>query len=538
MKIILQNYFSALGRSFIPAVAVMSCYALLLSIGAVLKNPHFVNQWAVLQYSGVRFLADLLTQTGLVIINYLPLIFCISIAIGMTDKGKKETAALSALIAYLFMLVFSGLTLKLTGMALKPEIHIDAQNMLAVSPTLQMREAMQSYVLGIQTVDTGVLGGIIVGTLCASITRRNSERTLPLIFGFYQGRHLPPILCGLAGLALGLLIPFVWPWVGRMLTAAATALTGAGIAGSFIFGFVEKLLLPTGLQHVWYSLVHYTPIGGTLEINGQHFVGTKAITMAALATPDFTDNIHHITRLWLGQGDTPGKVFGIPGALVGIYLAAKDRSKVKTVAISAAIAAMFAGVVEPFTFMYLFVAPPLFLIDCTLQGLSFAILDALHVSYLGGSTVLEILFNGIMQGHKSTWIPIVVLGIALFFVYLLTFKWYIETFNVLTPGRETVSASATDAQGPEAVAREILQKLGGSNNIKTVNNCMTRLRITLHDPDRVDTPGMRTVTDAAGVAHPARHEYQIIFGLRVSHYRQALDRLLNANKDVHDDRAH
>lgn len=542
MRAKLQDYFSALGRSFIPAVAVMSCFALLLSIGAVLKNPHFATDIPLLQSPAVSFIANLLTQTGMVIITYMPLIFCLSIAIGMAEKGKKEIAALSALIGYIFMLVFSGLMLNTAGMLIKPDVAINAQsNALIISQTMAMRQAMQSVVLGIQTIDTGVLGGIMIGALSATITNNNSARKLPLIFGFYQGRHLPPILCGLAGLVIGLLVPFIWPWVGGGLYSAASALAKAGIFGSFMFGFIEKLLLPTGLQHVWYSLVHYTPVGGTLEIAGQTYVGTKAITVAALATPDFSENIHQITRLWLGQGDTPGKVFGIPGALLGIWLAAKDRQRVKTVAISAAVAAMFAGVVEPFTFMYMFLAPPLFIIDCTLQGLSFAILDATHTSYLGGSTLIEILFNGVLQGHKSTWIPIVLLGIALFFIYLFTFKWYIEKFNIPTPGRE--GNDDTDAvkeleirsskllrqnASTDDVAKEILRKLGGKGNIKDINNCISRLRIKIYDPHYIDANGIKTVTDALGVTQPASDEFHIIFGMRVGEYRDAFDRVVES----------
>lgn len=542
MRVEIKDYFSSLGRSFIPAVAVMSCFALLLSIGAVLKNPHFVSDIPWLQSVPMTFLANLLTQTGMIIIAYMPIIFCLSIAIGMAEKGKKETAALSALIAYIFMLVFSGLMLSSSGILLKPDVSINAQsNMLSISQTLAMRQAMQNVILGIQTVDTGVLGGIIIGALSAVITNRNSARKLPLIFGFYQGRHLPPILCGLVGLALGLIIPFIWPWIGGGLYYAASMLAKAGLFGSFMFGFIEKLLLPTGLQHVWYSLVHYTQVGGTLEIGGQTYVGTKAITMAALATPDFNDNIHQITRLWLGQGDTPGKVFGIPGALLGIYLAAKDRNRVKTVAVSAAVAAMFAGVVEPFTFMYLFLAPPLFLIDCTLQGISFAILDATHTSYLGGSTLIEILFNGILQSHKSTWIPIVTLGIALFFIYLITFKWYIEKFNILTPGREgnddsdnikeleiRSSKLLRQNKSTDEVAIEILHKLGGKENIKEINNCISRLRIKINDPQQVNVAGIKVVTDALGVSQPAPDEYHIIFGMRVGEYRDAFDRAVES----------
>ncbi|GAA0753387.1 MULTISPECIES: PTS transporter subunit EIIC [Clostridium] len=539
MKSKVQNYFSNLGKSFIPGVAVMSFFGLLLSLGAVLKNPNFVSKSAILQNQVVQFIANVLNQSGLVVINFMPLVFCVSIAMGMADKGKKETAAFSSIIGYLFMLVFSGLILNLFGMALAPNVSVNDKNLVSISQTLDMRKAMQNFILGIQTVDTGVLGGVIIGTLSAAITNRFSKKSLPLIFSFYQGKHLPPILSGLAGLVLGVIIPFIWPYIGGGIYSAAEIVTGAGVVGSFLFGFIERLLIPTGLHHIWYSLAHFTPVGGTLEIGGQVYVGTKAITTAALGNPDFTDNISQITRVWLGQGATPIKVFGIVGALVGMYLAAKDKNRAKVVAIAAATASIFAGVTEPFEFMFMFLAPPLFLIHSALSGLSFAILDIVNASYLGGNNIIELIFNGVLQGHKSTWIPIVLVGIGMFFAYMIIFKWYIEKFNVMTPGRESledtdeakraeIEASKLLRQkaNKEDVAKEILEKVGGKENIKDYTNCISRLRIFVKDPDKVDKIGIKHITDSLGVANPSAEEYHIVFGIKVSEYRDAFDQVV------------
>lgn len=539
MKNKVQNYFSNLGKSFIPGVAVMSFFGLLLSLGAVLKNPNFVAKSVILQNQGVQFIANVLNQSGLVVINFMPLVFCISIAMGMAQKGKKEIAAFSALIGYLFMLVFSGLVINLFGMALEPNVAVNDNNLVSISQTLDMRKAMQNFVLGIQTVDTGVLGGVVIGALAAAITNRFDKVSLPLVFSFYQGKHFPPILTGVAGLVIGVIIPFIWPFIGGGIYSAAEIVTGAGVVGSFLFGFIERLLIPTGLHHVWYSLAHFTPVGGTLEIGGQVYIGTKAITTAALANPDFTENISQITRVWLGQGATPIKVFGIAGALVGMYLSAKDKNRAKVVVISAATASIFAGVTEPFEFMFMFLAPPLFLIHSALSGLSFAILDLVKASYLGGNNIIELIFNGVLQGHKSTWIPVVLVGIGMFFAYMIIFKWYIEKFDVMTPGRESlddtaevrraeVEASKLMRQNAnkEDVAREILEKIGGKENIKDYTNCISRLRIFVKNPEKVDQTGIKHITDALGVSKPSDLEYHIVFGMKVSEYRDAFDKVV------------
>lgn len=539
MKSKLQNYFSKLGRSFIMGVAVMSFFGLLLSLGAVLKNPNFVSKFALLQNEGVQFFANVLNESGLVVIKFMPLVFCVSVAMGMADKGKKELAAFSSLIGYLFMLVFSSLVLNIFGLALEPNVSVGANNMVNLSQTLEMRKAMQTFVLGIQTVDTGVLGGIVIGTLAAAISNRFSNKSLPLIFSFYQGKHLPPILTGIAGLVIGLIIPFVWPFIGGGIYNAAELVTGAGIIGSFLFGFIERLLIPTGLHHIWYSLAHFTPVGGTLVIAGETYVGTKAITTAALGNPEFTENISEITRVWLGQGAAPIKIFGIVGALVGMYLAAKNKKKAKVVVIAAATASVFAGVTEPFEFMFMFLAPPLFLVHCVLSGLSFAILDFVNASYLGSNNIIELIFNGVLQGHKSTWIPIVIVGIVMFFAYMIIFKWYIEKFNIITPGRETdedteenrraeIEASKLIRQvhSKEDVAREILQKIGGKENIKDYTNCISRLRIFVNDPEKVDKEGIKNITDSLGVTNPSKEEYHIVFGMKVSEYRDAFDQVV------------
>lgn len=544
MKKKLQSYFSLMGKSFLMAVAVMSFFALLLSVGAVLKNPHFIEAAPFLGNNAVQFVAAALNESGLVVINNMPLVFAVSIAVGMASKEDRGLSAFSALIGYLFMIMFAALTLRFFNLALEPTVSVGENNIVSISQSLEMRKAMQNMVLGMQTIDTGVLGGIVVGLSAAAVTKRFKNQSLPMAFGFYQGKHFPPITMGLIFMVVGIVVTFVWPVVGNAIYAAADVIVaGSGVVGSFIFGFVERLLIPTGLHHVWYSIVHFTPVGGELEIGGTMYAGTKAITTAALSDPNFTDNISDITRLWLGQGATPIKVFGVPAACLAYYACAKDKNKAKAIAISAAMASMFAGVTEPFEFLFLFLAPGLFLAHCALTGLSFAILDIMNASYLGSNNIIELIVNGVLQGHKSTWIPIVIVGIVMFVAYFLLFRWYISKFKIPLPGcagsRESADNDDFDGEIDEMVpsaestpedkvriARQIVQAVGGPDNIKEYTNCISRLRIFLVNPKKVNEPLLETVPDAMGIIHPSEEEIHIVFGLNVDAYRQAVDQVM------------
>lgn len=540
MKKKLQSYFSMLGRSFLLAIAVMSFFVLLLSLGAVLKNPNFIDAVPFLGNSWIQFLANALSESGLVVIRFMPLVFAVSIAIGMAEKGTKELAAFSALVGYLFMITFSSLTITTFDMLLPPTVAIGENNVVSISQTLEMRKAMQTMILGVQTIDTGVLGGVIVGTVAAWATKRYKNKSLPMIFSFYQGKHFPPIATGIIFMLVGILIPIVWPIIGGGIYKAAELVTGAGVFGSFLFGFIERILIPTGLHHVWYSLAHFTPVGGVKEICGEVFTGTKAITTGALGCGEFSGDLSDITRVWLGQGATPIKVFGIPGALLGIYLAAKNKNRAKVIVISAACASFFAGVTEPFEFLFMFLAPGLFVIHAALTGLSFAILDLVNASYLGGNNIIELVFNGVFQGHKSTWIPVTLVGIAMFFLYLIIFKWYIQKFDVMTPGREPDDDTEEVLQAEieasrllrtkatkEEVAIQLIEYLGGKDNIRDYTNCISRLRIFVHDPSLVNKQALQKIPGSLGMANPSEEEFHIVFGMKVSEYREAVDKQMN-----------
>ena len=543
MKKKLQSYFSLMGKSFLMAVAVMSFFALLLSVGAVLKNPHFIEAAPLLGNQAVQFVAALLNESGLVVINSMPLVFAVSIAVGMSQKEDRGLAAFSALIGYLFMLTFSALALRFFGLALEPVVTVGDNNVVSISQTLEMRKAMQATILGMQTIDTGVLGGIVVGLSAAAVTKRFKTQKLPMAFGFYQGKHFPPIMIGLIFALVGFVVTFVWPIVGNGIYAAADVIvSGSGVIGSFLFGFIERLLIPTGLHHVWYSIVHFTPVGGEMEIGGTMYAGTKAITTAALSDPDFHQNISDITRLWLGQGATPIKVFGIPAACLAYYFCAQDKNKAKAIAVSAAMASIFAGVTEPFEFLFLFLAPGLFLAHCALTGLSFAILDIMNASYLGSNNIIDLIVNGVLQGHKSTWIPVVIVGVIMFVAYFALFRWYISKFKVPLPGcattrSETVDeaiAGETDEPAPlsksdkdlDRIAEQIVRAVGGPDNIREYTNCISRLRIYLVNPEKINEPLLETVPDSMGVIRPSEEEVHIVFGLNVDAYRQAVDRVL------------
>ncbi|MBO0481041.1 PTS transporter subunit EIIC [Candidatus Enterococcus courvalinii] len=232
MKKKIQSYFSLLGKSFLMAVAVMSFFALLLSIGAVLKNPYFVEAMPFLGNRATQFVAEVLNESGLIVIRFMPLVFAVSIAIGLSPKGDKELAAFSALIGYFFMISFSALTLKFFGLALEPDVLVGDNHILSVGQTLEMRKAMQTMVLGLQTIDTGVLGGIIVGMSASAITKRFKNQKLPMIFSFYQGKHFPPIMTGLVFMFVGILVTFVWPVLGNSIYATAGfVVSGTGVIG-------------------------------------------------------------------------------------------------------------------------------------------------------------------------------------------------------------------------------------------------------------------------------------------------------------------
>lgn len=549
MKKKLQSYFSLMGKSFLMAVAVMSFFALLLSVGAVLKNPHFVEAVPMLGNKAVQFIAAVLNESGLVVISSMPLVFALSIAVGMSKKDDRGLAAFSALVGYLFMITFSALTLRFFGLNLEPVVSVGDNNVVSLGQSLEMRRAMQGFVLGMQTIDTGVLGGIAVGLSAAAVTKRFKNQKLPMVFGFYQGKHFPPIMMGIIFALVGIVVTFVWPVVGNAIYAAADVIVaGSGVVGSFLFGFIERLLIPTGLHHVWYSIVHFTPVGGELEIGGTLYAGTKAITTAALSDPNFTENISEITRLWLGQGATPIKVFGIPAACLAYYFAAEDKSKAKAVAVSAAMASMFAGVTEPFEFLFLFLAPGLFLGHCVLTGLSFAILDIMNASYLGSNNIIELIVNGVMQGHKSTWIPIVIVGIVMFVAYFFLFRWYIAKYRIPLPGcagshsssdnedvfeddemlqdESTKQAKGAGKTDKERIAKQIVRAVGGPENIKEYTNCISRLRIFVVNPGKINMPLLETVPDSMGLVRPSDEEVHIVFGMNVDAYRQAVDSVL------------
>lgn len=540
----MKNYFSRLGRSFIPAVAVMSFFSIILSFGAVLRNPFIIEKLPFLGGELIQAFALILNESGLVVIENMPFIFAISIAYGMTtNPTKKGIAAFSAVIGFFFMLTFNELCLQIFNQFLTPEVIVEEGTKVAIKQTMEMKESMQNYVLGFHVVDSSVVGGIFVGATAAAVTNKYHNIRLPMAFGFYQGSHFPPILTGILCGVIGFLTPFIWPFLGGFIYGLAGVVAAMGAIGSFLFGFIERLLVPTGLHHVWYSVVHYTPVGGSVEIAGEVYEGTKAITTAALSTPGYTEDLSEVTRLWLGQGATPIKLFGIPGALLAMYHVAHNKTRAKAVCLGAACAAIFAGVTEPFEFMFLFLAPPLFLIHAVLTGLSFMILDLVNASYLGGSTIFDFIFNGILQSEKSTWQPVFVVGVIMFFAYYFIFRWYIVRFDVKTPGREELSEEVDEEYELQAtkmmnqntnrdvVAKYALEALGGKDNIIEYSNCISRLRVIVKNPDIVDFEKLQKTPDSLGCVRAGNDQFQLIFGMKVSEYADAFEEeVINGKK--------
>ena len=471
---------------------------------------------------------------------YLPLIFAVGVAIGMAKK-EKEVAALSALIAFFVMNVAINAMLVITG-----EITADgtiASNVL---------EGTITSVCGIQSLQMGVFGGIIVGLGVAALHNRFHKIVLPNALSFFGGSRFVPIISTLVYMFVGIGMYFAWPVVQNGIYALGGLVTGSGYLGTLIFGIIKRALIPFGLHHVFYMPFWQTAVGGTMEVAGQMVQGGQNIFFAQLAD---SANIAHFsadaTRYF--SGEFIFMIFGLPGAALAMYRCAKPEKKKQAggLLLSATLACMMTGITEPLEFSFLFVAPALFAVQVVLAGSAYMIAHILNIAvgltFSGG--FLDLFLFGILQGNaKTSWLRIIPVGIIYFFLYYFIFSFLIKKFNFKTPGREDddtetklytkADVNARKEAGKETagntgtadpVSEAITQGLGGKKNISDVDCCATRLRITVHDAARVNDEIIKT-TGSRGIVKKGQG-VQIIYGPQVTVIKSKLEDYLETAPD-------
>ena len=386
-------------------------------------------------------------------------------------------------------------------------------------------------VCGITSLQMGVFGGIIVGLGVAALHNKFYRIKLPQVLSFFGGTRFVPIISGLVYVGVGILMFFIWPAIQSGIYAIGDIVLRSGYAGTWVYGFMERLLIPFGLHHVFYLPFWQTAVGGTLEVSGQVIEGAQNIFFAQLSDPTVEHFAVSATRFMSGK--FPLMIFGLPGAALAMYKTAKPekRKAVAGLLLSAALTSMLTGITEPLEFTFLFVAPLLYGIHCVLAGAAYMLMHIFNVgvgmTFSGG--FIDLFLFGILQGNKKTsWIWIVIVGIVYFIVYYFLFSFLIKKLNLKTPGRDDAEEvklytradvnarkeEGKNASTEDAVSEGILRGLGGKKNISDVDCCATRLRCTVVKAELVNDAALKA-TGASGVVHKG-NGVQIIYGPRVT----------------------
>ena len=539
MKDKVFSVLQRVGRSFMLPIAVLPVAGLLLGIGSSFTNPTTIATYGLEGILGngtmLNALLVIMSKAGNVIFDNLPIIFAVGVAIGMA-KAEKEVAALSAMIAFLVMHVSINAVLTISGKILPDG---------TVAPGVL--DGTIASVCGMQTLQMGVFGGIIVGLGVAALHNRYHKIVLPNALSFFGGSRFIPIISTVVYLGVGILMYFIWPVVQNGIFALGGLVTGTGYVGTLIFGIIKRALIPFGLHHVFYMPFWQTAVGGTMVIDGNLIQGGQNIFFAQLASPDVVHFSADATRYF--SGEFIFMIFGLPGAALAMYQCAKPERKRAAggLLLSAALTCMLTGITEPIEFSFLFVAPMLFAVQVVLAGSAYMIAHILNIAvgltFSGG--FLDLLIFGILQGNaKTSWIRIIPAGIVYFLLYYFIFRFLIRRFDLKTPGREdedeeTKLYTKADVNARKAVAAdsrtghaeetdqlsaEIARGLGGTANITSVDCCATRLRCSVEESDLVNEKRLKA-TGAVGVIRKGQG-VQVIYGPNVTVIKANLEHYL------------
>ena len=500
MKKHLFSLLQRIGQSFMLPIALLPIAGIFLGIGSSLTNTNMLAAYHLKGLMGPGtapyILFSLLNSAGSIIFDNLPILFAVGVAIGMA-RTEKATAALSGIVAFFVMHSTIGSLITYTGRS---------HSFLTGATT---------EIVGITSLQMGVFGGIIVGLGVAALHNRFYKIELPKVFSFFGGTHFIPIISAITYVGIGILMFYIWPPIQILINDAGKLVLMSGYGGTFVYGLLERTLIPFGLHHVFYMPFWQTAVGGRELVNGQLIEGAQNIFFAELASPDTSHFSVAATRFMSGK--FPLMMFGLPGAALAMYTCARPGNKkaVGSLLLSAAISSAVTGITEPLEFAFLFVAPPLYVIHCAFAGLSYMLMHMLNVgigmTFSGG--FLDFFLFGILQGNtKTSWLHVIPVGILYFIVYFIVFRVMILKFNYQTPGHEKDNAAPVN--NADNKSQQILDGLGGLENISDLSCCATRLRVTLHRPSKLNKEKLLSTGAAAVVANG--DGVQVVYGPEVT----------------------
>lgn len=531
------------GKAFMLPIAILPAAGLLLGIGGALSNETTVATYPILDNPILRGLFTVLADAGTVVFSNLALLLSIGLCIGLA-KRDKGTAALAGIVGYLVM---TGTTASMLKM-------FDPDG---------------------DAIDTGVVGALVIGAIAVTLHNRCHNIQLPQVLGFFGGSRFVPIVVSLAAIPVGALFFLIWPPIQGALVSAGQSIAGLGPFGTFLYGFLLRLSGAVGLHHMIYPMFWYTPLGGTEMVAGKSVSGAQNIFFAQLADPNYHGLYTAGTKYFAGRFDT--MMFGLPGACLAMYhcIPKGRRKKFAGLFIGVAATSFLTGITEPIEYMFLFVAPLLYLVHAFYDGLSFLIADLLQIrignTFSGGA--IDFTLFGILQGQSKThWIYVIPVGIVWFLLYYVTFRFVISRFRIRTPGRDAGADEADDPAAEEAAvpleheespaisgagepaggatstsaraaatptrsrgrdelsatSEQIIAALGGAENLQDVDACITRLRVSVDDPAKVDKAKLKELgaVDVFEVAGGV----QAVYGGKAVLYKSVINEMIG-----HDD---
>ena len=510
MKEKLLGGLEVFAKAMVQPLMYLSSAGILMVIGVLLTNDMLSAMIPFLKWEPIQIFGDLIYNCVMVIINNLSVIFAIGIPAALAKK-EKHKAALVGFMSYIMYLTASNTILTSLNQLAQP------------SEMLGLIGTGQATILGIQVVDTSIFGGIILGCITGYIFNRTSEKKFKGALQIYSGANFSFICMFFVAILFGVVMNFVWPIAQQGIAAIANVIKDTGTFGLFLYGFLERILVPTGLHHLIYTPFQFSDLGGVLQVGSDTVAGAYAIVMTEMNLPvdRFSDSIYY-----MATGFT--KMFGYIGiGAAFIHTARKEnKKKVKAAVIPLVVTAVLASVTEPLDFMFVFCAPLLFVVHAAISGLFIALLKVFDVTaFCGGNLLASLIMNATVGVEKTHWPVMIILGIVQILVYFVVFSFLIKKFNYKTPGRED-EETATNKEAPKQInldtdVANIINGLGGKENINTVENCITRLRVNVKDESIVNEDIINKMPNS-GIVRKGK-DIQIIFGLHVPEVRRAVE---------------
>lgn len=518
------DFFQRIGKSFMVVISLLPAAGLLLGIGTTLQSPYLIEYMPFLDSGFWHTFASLMKGAGNAIFKNLGILFAIGIAGSWT--GGKAGASISAFVGYIVMHTVIGIVLGIT-----PETATVPGNTLE---------------LGIPTLQIGVFGGIIMGFVAAALYQKYHDFNMPEMLSFFGGARFVPIITAGVSILLALVLAFVWPHVQDVIFTLGKALSGPNTPSiyMFLYGLVERALIPFGLHHIFYIPIRFSEVGGTYTtLAGSIVSGDTAMYMAQLADKQ-VDSLVEISAGRFMTGKYPFILFGLPAVALAMYHMAKPENKkaVGGLLLTAVGTAFLTGITEPIEFTFLFVAPLLYVFHCLMAGLSFMLMYMLDVNigYAGGAGAIDFTLFGILPGVGEPWWYVILVGLGMSVVYYFVFRYSISKWNLLTPGRGSEDSnrlySKQDYQNKNKnksankneQAESVLAALGGEKNINHIDACITRLRVGVKDKAQVNHDELKFL-GARGVLDVG-NGIQAIFGPKAEILKNQIVEIIDNNK--------